>query len=64
MKQEINLMQHEKLVVIEALRRDMRAEEALAFSDPRWEYLHKSNARRDKSVLEYINPKGGIFTGE
>jgi hypothetical protein len=43
--------------LLEALRRDLRAEELKAMTDPENAFFHKFNVHQVKSLLEMINPK-------
>jgi hypothetical protein len=52
-----NLMIYERQCLIDALRRDMRAEEQLVHTDPYWAQWHEQNARRSRDLLEQLNPK-------
>lgn len=52
-----SLTNHEMSDVLAALRRDMRHESDLVASDPEWADWHRQNARRDKSLLQLLNPK-------
>lgn len=51
------LMGYEVGYLLEALRRDARAEEERALADPEWATVHRFNARQDRHLLELLNPK-------
>lgn len=53
----IDLFSHEWEALLEALRRDLRAEVAKCESDPVWADLHRINVTRNIRLLETINPK-------
>lgn len=43
--------------LVNALRRDMRTEEALAHNDSEWAEHHRRNSRKSQDLLEMLNPK-------
>lgn len=53
----LHLYSHEREYLLEALRRDMRAESERAGTDPEWSGYHAENARHDLRLLETLNPK-------
>lgn len=52
---QLFLYQHEQ--ILEALRRDVRAEAKKAAEGGQWASLHAINARQSISLLEALNPK-------
>lgn len=52
------LCEYEKDALVQALRRDMRHEEQLANSNDPWAEVHSYNARKDKDLLELLEPHG------
>lgn len=53
----VELNGYEIADVVDALRRDMRAELDRVITEPQWADDHAYNARRDKALLEQLNPK-------
>jgi hypothetical protein len=51
---------HEFEALLEALRRDMRAESNLSRRDQKWADWHKMNAWLDQKLLEALNPKRSL----
>lgn len=54
---EDGLFDYERRDMIEAVRRDMHAEEERASTDPQWREWHMENVRKDKRILDVVNPK-------
>lgn len=51
------LFHHEKVALLESLRRDMRNELHKAQNNPELAIYHQSNAHYIKRILEILNPK-------
>jgi hypothetical protein len=51
------LFGYEKTAMVDAIRRDMHAEEEKANTDPQWRDWHLENVRIDKRILDTVNPK-------
>lgn len=54
----LDIFAHEKDVLLEALRRDLRSELAKSVSDTQDAHLHSLNARYVLRLLETLNPRG------
>lgn len=52
-----DLLDYEREALLSALRRDMKAEEDRAFTDPYWADVHRAQARLDLRLLQLLNPK-------
>lgn len=57
-EREIRLYEHEFRALCEAVRRDLRKEDAEAFcDDEEMKSMHRYHVRQDKHILEVLQPK-------
>ena len=52
-----SLLSHERSALLDALRRDLKAQHELAMRPGPWVEWHRYNARMAKRLLNILNPK-------